>query len=145
MFQEELQTAEDRARNAQMRYQLATMRAQVQKFGMNPSLDEDVRALERIEERADQAYAESEAITDVAAIGDKAKLNQVRQAARKQRADSALADLKAEMGLTDTERRFQKVDLSASQETQTVTTQPAPQEQQQTVGQKSSDDQGSQS
>lgn len=111
MFQEELRTAEDRARNAQMRYQLATMRAQVQKFSITPSLDEDMRALERIEERADQAYAESQAMGDISAIGDEAKLRQVRQAARKRRAESALADLKAEMGLTDTEKRFKKVEI----------------------------------
>lgn len=111
LFQDELQEAADRARNAQMRYQLATMRQQVQKFSMKPSLDDDMKALERLEERADQAYAESEAMADISALSDDAKLRQVRQAARKSRAQEALSDLKAEMGLTDTEKRFKKVSV----------------------------------
>ncbi len=109
MFQDELKEAADRARNAQMRYQLATMRAQVQKFAMSPSLDEDMKALERLEERADHAYAESQAIGDIAQLGDEQKLHQVRQAARQARANQALSELKAEMGLSDTEKRFKKL------------------------------------
>jgi phage shock protein A len=132
IFQSELQTAADRARNAQMRYQLATMRAQVQKFAITPALDDDMRALERMEERADQVYAESQAMGDVAAIGDEMKLRQVRQAARQQRADRALADLKAEMGLTDTEKRFKNVSVEIGQtqqikpESQNTSTQSQP-------------------
>jgi phage shock protein A len=109
MFQDELKEAADRARNAQMRYQLATMRAQVQKFAMSPSLDEDMKALERLEDRADQAFAESQAMGDIAQLGEQKKLHEVRQAARKARADQALAELKAEMGLSDTEKRFKKL------------------------------------
>jgi len=132
LFQEELQEASDRARNAQMRYQLATMRAQVQKFAMRPSLDDDMRAVERMEERADQAYAESEALSDIAAVGDETKARQMRQAARKLRADQALAELKAEMGLTDTEKRFKKVSVEigegeqAAAETQESSAEAAP-------------------
>jgi phage shock protein A len=111
VFQEELKVASDRARNAQMRYQLATMRAQVQKFAMTPSLDGDMKALERLEEQADKAYAESQAMGDIAAIGDEAKRRQVRQAARKMRADQALSELKAEMGLSETEKRFKKLSV----------------------------------
>lgn len=139
MFQEELQTAADRERNAQMRYQLATMRAQVQKFAANPSLDDDMRALERIEERADHAYAEAEALTDIAAIGDQAKLHQVRQAARKQRAEQALSQLKADMGLTDTEKRFQRVEIGENNQQNQVTQ--TPEQPQQNVGQGNSNDQ----
>lgn len=135
MFEDELQEASDRARNAQMRHQLATMRAQVQKFAVRPSLDDDMRAIERMEEQADQAYAESQALGDIAAMGNEAKVHQVRQAARKQRADAALAELKAEMGLTDTEKRFKKVSLEIGEgepQTQQVqTAQPAPGEQEQ--------------
>ncbi len=116
LFQEELQAASDRTRNAQMRYQLATMRTQVQKFAVKPSLDADMKAIERMEEQADQAFAESQAMGDVAQIGDEAKLRQVRQAARKERADAALAELKAEMGLSDTEKRFQKVEIGEDQQ-----------------------------
>ena len=137
IFQEELQTAEDRTRNAQMRYQLATMRAQVQKFAIRPSLDEDMRAIERIEERAEQAHAESMAMGDIAAMNDNAKIHEVRQQARKVRADAALAELKAEMGLSDTERRFQKVSAEigpGEQQVQVNTTQPQ-QEQQQVINQ----------
>jgi phage shock protein A len=94
-----------------MRYQLATMRAQVQKFAMTPSLDGDMKALERLEEQADKAYAESQAMGDIAAIGDEAKRRQVRQAARKMRADQALSELKAEMGLSETEKRFKKLSV----------------------------------
>jgi phage shock protein A len=111
LFQEELKEAEDRARNMQMRYQLATMRQQVQKFAMKPSLDEDMRALERLEERTEQAYAESEAMSDITALNDDQKLRKVRQASRKARADQALSELKAEMGLSDTEKRFKKVSV----------------------------------
>ncbi|MHB1457375.1 MAG: PspA/IM30 family protein [Armatimonadota bacterium] len=143
LFQEELQTASDRARNAQMRHQLATMRAQVQKFAISPSLDDDMRALERMEEQADQAYAESQAMGDVAAIGDDAKLLQVRKAARNQRAQTALSELKAEMGLSDTEKRFKKVsdEIKPEEQVQTVEAptaspapQPQPEEQQQVSG-----------
>ncbi|MHB0997978.1 MAG: PspA/IM30 family protein [Armatimonadota bacterium] len=143
LFQEELQTASDRARSAQMRYQLATMRAQVQKFSISPSLDEDMKALERLEDQADQAYADSQALGDISAIGDDMKLKQVRQAARKQRAQVALDDLKAEMGLTDTEKRFKKVSVEIGEEqakTETPTApvqqsqQETPQEQQQVAG-----------
>lgn len=111
IFEEELQEASDRARNAQMRHQLGTMRAQVQKFAVKPSLDDDMRAIERMENQAEQALAESQALGDIVAMGDDAKLHQLRQAARKQRADAALAELKAEMGLTDTEKRFRKVEI----------------------------------
>jgi phage shock protein A len=102
-----------------MRYQLATMRTQVQKFAVKPSLDDDMKALERMEEQADQAFAESQAIGDISAIGDEAKLRQVRQAARKSRADAALAELKAEMGLSDTEKRFQKVEIGEGEQAST--------------------------
>jgi phage shock protein A len=108
-FEEELKEAGDRARNAQMRYQLATMRAQVQKFSMKPSLDDDMRALERIEEQADKAYAESQAMGDISAMGEDVKRQQVRQTARKMRAQAALDELKAEMGLSDTEKRFKRL------------------------------------
>lgn len=111
IFQEELKVASDRARNAQMRHQLATMRAQVQKFAMSPSLDDDMKALERMEEQADKAYAEAQAMGDIASIGDEAKRRQVRQAARKMRADQALSELKAEMGLSETEKRFKKLSV----------------------------------
>jgi phage shock protein A len=125
-----------------MRHQLATMRAQVQKFAISPALDDDMRALERMEEQADQAYAESQAMGDVAAIGDDAKLLQVRKAARKQRAQTALDELKSEMGLSDTEKRFKKVsdEIKPEQQVQAVETpvspapQPQPQEQQQVTG-----------
>jgi phage shock protein A len=120
LFQEELKEAEDRARNMQMRYQLATMRQQVQKFAMKPSLDEDMKALERLEERADQAYAEAEAMSDITALNDDHKLRKVRQASRKARADQALADLKAEMGLSDTEKRFKKVSVEIGDGEQSV-------------------------
>jgi phage shock protein A len=128
LFQDELQEAADRARNAQMRYQLATMRQQVQKFSMKPSLDDDMKALERLEERADQAYADSEAMADISALSDDAKLRQVRQAARKNRAQSALSDLKAEMGLTDTEKRFKKVSVEIGNGEQVVTETEVPKE-----------------
>ncbi|GEM_PF-6177605 len=133
MFQEELQAASDRTRNAQMRYQLATMRTQVQKFAVKPSLDADMKAIERMEEQADQAFAESQAMGDIAQLGDEAKLRQVRQASRKARADAALAELKAEMGLSDTEKRFQKVEIGEGEQTasQTETEEPK----QQIVGQ----------
>lgn len=134
LFQEELQTASDRTRNAQMRYQLATMRTQVQKFAVKPSLDADMKAIERIEEQADQAFAESQAMGDISALGDEAKLRQVRQAARKSRADAALAELKAEMGLSDTEKRFQKVEIGEGEKVQTTETE-AEEPKQQIVGQ----------
>jgi len=137
VFQEELQTASDRTRNAQMRYQLATMRTQVQKFAVKPSLDDDMKAIERMEEQADQAYAESQAMGDISALGDEGKLRQVRQAARKARADAALAELKAEMGLSDTEKRFQKVEIGEEEQTTpaTVETKTEEEPKQQIVGQ----------
>jgi len=131
-FEEELQTAEDRTRSAQVKYQLATMRAQVQKFAMSPSLDEDVKAIEQMEDRAEQVAAEAQAMGDIAAMGEKSKLQQIRQNARKQRAEAALAELKAEMGLTDTEKRFKKVSVEIG-EGQTEQTE-EPQVQQQVVG-----------
>jgi phage shock protein A len=109
LFQDELQTASDRARNAQMRQQLASMRSQVQKFSMSPSLDDDMRAIERMEEQADKTFAESQALGDINAMNDQAKVQQVRKTARKQRAQAALEELKSEMGLSDTEKRFKKV------------------------------------
>lgn len=133
LFQEELQVASDRTRNAQMRHQLATMRTQVQKFAVKPSLDADMKAIERMEEQADQAFAESQAMGDVAEIGDEAKLRQVRQAARKSRADTALAELKAEMGLSDTEKRFQKVEAGEGEQAAAQTQEEEPK--QQIVGQ----------
>jgi phage shock protein A len=142
LFQEELKEAADRARNAQMRFQLATMRQQVQKFAMRPSLDEDMKVLERMEERADQAYAEAEALGDIAAIGDDLKARQVRQAARKHRAEEALAELKAEMGLTDTERRFKKVEIGeGGQPSQSESTEEE-QPQQKIIQTDSTDEQG---
>lgn len=101
LFQEELQEATDRARNAQLRYQLATMAAQVQKFYLSPSLDEDKRAIERMEERADEVLAEANARSEVAALNDEIKQSKMRHATRKIRAEQALADLKAEMGIAD--------------------------------------------
>lgn len=59
LFQEELQVASDRTRNAQMRHQLATMRTQVQKFAVKPSLDADMKAIERMEEQADRSTSSS--------------------------------------------------------------------------------------
>ena len=38
-----------------------------------------------------------------------------KTSARKQRAQEALEELKAEMGLTDTEKRFKKVEIEESQ------------------------------
>jgi phage shock protein A len=104
-----------------MRYQLASMRSQLNKIGARPSLDEDVKAIERIEEKADELEAESMALNQLSSAGNDAKLRQIRKTARQSRADAALQALKAEMGLTDTERRFQKVSVEIGQEGQQST------------------------
>ncbi|MCC6444396.1 MAG: PspA/IM30 family protein [Armatimonadetes bacterium] len=117
-FEEELQVAEERTRNAQMRYQLASMRSQLSKIGARPSLDSDIKAIERIEERADELEAESQALNQLSNTGNEAKLRQIRKTARESRADAALQALKAEMGLSDTEKRFQRVSVEIGQDQQ---------------------------
>lgn len=111
-FQDELTTAEARARSVQMRYQLASMRTQVQKFGITPAMDDDMKALSRIEEQVDTVEAEAQALLDISGREGEQKLWKLHQTARKERAQATLAELKSEMGLTETEKRFQRVEIT---------------------------------
>jgi len=135
-FEEELRDAEERTRNAQMRYQLSAMRSQLSKIGTRPSLDSDIKAIERMEERADELEAEAQALGQLASTSTESKLRQIRATARQSRADASLQALKAEMGLSDTERRFQKVSVEISQEgQQQLPPNPPPEEPPKTSGQ----------
>jgi phage shock protein A len=64
-FEDMVQTLTDTAKDARLRYQLASIKAQAEKFSFTGSRQEDILTIARIKEKADIAQAEADAIKEL--------------------------------------------------------------------------------
>ena len=86
LFRDELQRIQNRERDAELEYQLSSMRAQVEKLTLDASFDENLAAIERTEHRANLAKAEAEALAELnEALGHKNNGNSVQETDKEQR------------------------------------------------------------
>lgn len=86
LFRDELQRIQNRERDAELEYQLSSMRAQVEKLTLGASFDENLAAIERTEHRANLAKAEAEALAELnEALGHKNNGNPVQETNKEQR------------------------------------------------------------
>lgn len=76
LFQEEIKDAQNRARDAQISYQLAKMKTQVEELSIASTFEEEIKAIEQMELRANNANARAEAVSELNAALRPADINQ---------------------------------------------------------------------